>query len=121
MANLDGYWIGWLVDGYANQTSTVLDQIQEEIESRKIPMFGNRDKDEGIEVKRQEVDMWWRKDTPELFVSSKMDGVVSGSVATQDYGKSLWVHVWLERKDKKSFLATTGQKECIGQLSRRPW
>ena len=110
MANLDGYWIGWLVDGYAEQSSTVLDQIQEEIESRKIPMFGNRDKDEGIEVKRGEVDMWWRRDTPELFVSSKMDGVVSGSVATQDYGRSLWVHVWLERKDKKMFFGDNWAK-----------
>jgi len=39
-----------------------------------------------------------------------MDGVVSGSVATQDYGKSLWVHVWLERKDKKMFFGDNWAK-----------
>ena len=39
-----------------------------------------------------------------------MDGTVNASVATQDYGTSLWVHVWLEMKDEKMFLGDNWAK-----------
>ena len=66
-------------------------------------MYGNRGKDNGVKVESGTVDMWWRDDTPQLTITSEMDGVVKATVATQDYGTSLWVHVWLERKDEKMF------------------
>ena len=102
--NIDGYWRGWLIDDLGPQKIAVLGKIEQAINERRIPMYGNRDKDRGVKVESGTVDMWWRNDTPELTIISEMDGTVKASVATQDYGTSLWVHVWLERKDEKMFL-----------------
>jgi len=108
--NIDGYWRGWLIDDLGSQKVEVLEQIEKAINDRRIPMYGNRDKDEGVTVKSGTVDMWWRQDTPQLAITSEMDGTVKASVATQDYGNSLWIHVWLERKDEKMFFGDNWAK-----------
>ena len=107
---IDGYWRGWLIDNLGAQKSAVLAAIEQAIHDRRIPMYGNRDKDQGVEIKSGTVNMWWRSDTPELTITSEMDGTVNASVATQDYGTSLWVHVWVERKDEKMFFGDNWAK-----------
>ncbi|MCL0042937.1 hypothetical protein M1N17_00635 [Dehalococcoidia bacterium] len=107
---IDGYWHGWIIDNLGSERVAVLDKIEQAINDKNIPMHGNRDKDKGVEVKSGKVDMWWRRDTPELKIKSEMDGVVNARVATQDYGTSLWVHVWLERKDEKMFFGDNWAK-----------
>ena len=88
----------------------MLGKIEQAINERRIPMYGNRDKDQGVKIKSGTVNMWWRSDTPELKITSEMDGTVKASVATQDYGTSLWVHVWVERKDEKMFFGDNWAK-----------
>ena len=118
--NLDGYWRGWLIDDLGAQKNEMLNTIEQAIHDRKIPMYGNRDKDEGVEVVSGTVDMWWRGDTPQLSVKSEMDGAVKASVATQDYGTSLWVHVWFERKDWRKIISYVGDEmPTINQLVRK--
>lgn len=108
---IDGYWRGWLIDNLGPQKSAVLAAIEQAIHDRCIPMYGNRDRDQGVNVASGTVDMWWRNDTPQLTITSEMDGMVKATVATQDYGTSLWVHVWVERKDEKMFLGDNWAKQ----------
>ena len=108
--NLDGYWRGWLVDDLGSDKVAVLGKIEQAINEKRIPMYGNRDKDQGVKVESGVVDMWWRKDTPQLTITSEMEGTVKATVSTQDYGTSLWIHVWLERKDEKMFMGDNWAK-----------
>ena len=55
--NIDGYWRGWLVDDLGSQKEAVLRKIEGEINDRSIPMYGNRDKDQGVTVESGTVDM----------------------------------------------------------------
>ena len=103
MADLDlgpdyGYWSGWLVEDLADQKDVVFDQLEKAINDRKIPMYGNRKKDESVEVKRSTINMWFRSDTPQLEIKSEMDGVVKGWLCVQDYGTSLWISFRVEKQ-----------------------
>ncbi len=98
MADRPEYWVAWLVEGEGGQMKRAadsLDLIEAEIKKRRIPFTGDRARDEGITLKRITVDMWWRRDTPALYMRSHMDGSVNAEVAVQDYGSSLYVYLML--------------------------
>ena len=66
-------------------------------------MYGNRGREDSVSVTTSNVDMWWRRDTKQLTVTSEMDGTVVAKVITQDYGTSLWASVLLERDERDNW------------------
>jgi hypothetical protein len=101
-------WVGWLIDDLGDRRDEVVEQLKEAINKRNIPMYGNRDKTEKVEVKIGKANMWFRNDTPQLSVTSEMDGTVTAHIVVQDYGTSLWVAVTLRRGDRDNWAKSMG-------------
>ena len=97
------YWIGWLIDNLGHKNDEVFAHLEQAIHNRNIPMYGNRGKEDSVSVTTSNVDMWWRRDTKQLTVTSEMDGTVVAKVITQDYGTSLWASVLLERDERDNW------------------
>lgn len=76
------YWVGWLVDGLGGRETDVQQQLAAAIEARNIPKAS---------VRSGTVNMWWRKDSRFIDVSSSMDGTITTTVHVQEYGTSLFV------------------------------
>jgi len=96
MAERPEYWVAWLVNGAGKHAGEALNLIETEINNRQIPEVGNRERDEGISVKKSTVNMWWRSSTPALKMKSRMDGDVEAEIAAQDYGSSLYVYLMIK-------------------------
>lgn len=94
----DDFWIGWLVDGLGHRNDEIFTRLEQAIHNRNIPMHGNRGREESVSVSTGEVDMWWRRDSKQLTVTSELDGKVIAKVVSQDYGTSLWVAILFEMK-----------------------
>jgi hypothetical protein len=91
-------WVGWLTDDLGHRNDEVFAHIEQAIHSRKIPMHGQRDRTDSVKIETNNVDMWWRRDSKQLKVTSEMDGKVIANIISQDYGTSLWVGVTHERQ-----------------------
>ena len=135
MAERPEYWVAWLVDGEGGQIKRAaesLNLIEAEIKKRRIPQTGDRAHDEGISVNRITVNMWWRFDTPALYMKSEMDGEVVANVAGQDYGSSLYVYLkllgaqwdanWAKRMHFQAFRMSLNRavEDALDQLPDNP-
>ena len=85
---------------------------------RNIPMYGNRDREGSVSVVTRGVDMWWRRGSKQLIVTSEMDGTVIANVITQDYGTSLWVAILLEREERDNWAKSMAWAAFRGTLDR---
>ena len=99
----EDYWVGWLIDNLGHRNDEVFAHLEQAIHNRNIPMYGNRDRDSSVSVVTNNVDMWWRRGSKQLTVTSEMDGTVVAKVITQDYGTSLWVAILLERDERDNW------------------
>ncbi len=76
--------------------------------------------------------MWWRRDTPALYMRSHMDGSVNAEVAVQDYGSSLYVYLmlsgfewdanWAKRMHLQAFRMSLNRavEDALDQLPDNP-
>jgi hypothetical protein len=99
MAKYKDPWAGWLIDNLGHRNDEVFAHIEQAIHSRKIPMHGQRDRTDSVKIETNNVDMWWRRDSKQLKVTSEMDGKVIANIISQDYGTSLFVGLHVERQD----------------------
>ena len=93
----DEYWIGWLIDNLGHRNDEIFAHLEQAIHNRNIPMYGHRDRDDTVSVSTDDVNMWWRRNSKQLTVTSEVDGTAVAKVISQDYGTSLWVAVLIER------------------------
>lgn len=112
------HWIGWLIDDFADRSNEVYVYLQEAIVKRNIPMYGNRNKKGSVEIKPGTTDMWWRNDTPQISVTSELDGTVRAHIVVQDYGNSLWVAVRLERDERDNWAKSMAWSAFQSTLDR---
>ena len=91
------YWIGWLIDNLGHRNEEIFAHLEQAIHNRNIPKWGHRDRDDTVSVSTDNVNMWWRRDSKQLTVTSEVDGTAVAKIISQDYGTSLWVAVMLER------------------------
>jgi hypothetical protein len=75
-------WIGWLVDGQGGREEVFQKAFVAALEARDIPK---------CTIRTGTVNMWWRKDSRHIDVSSSLDGNVMGTIHVQEYGRSLWI------------------------------
>ena len=76
------YWVGWLVDDLGGREKEYADKLFEKVEARMIPKST---------AKRGILNMWWRKDSLYIDVTSSMDGAITSTIHVQEYGTSLFV------------------------------
>jgi hypothetical protein len=82
--NSDTLWNGYLVTDLLGQGETVISSLEKIIDSRNLPK---------VKRERQKLNMWWRKDSLCLDVTSEIDGSILCTVHIMDYGTSLFVGV----------------------------
>jgi hypothetical protein len=75
-------WTGWLVDGLGSRLDECKDAIVNTVKARNIPKS---------EVNLGTVNMWWRKDSRYIDVTSTLDGTIITTIHIQEYGTSLWI------------------------------
>ena len=79
----DKTWTGWLVDGMGGREKEVHEAIAEGLKARNMPK---------TEIRAGGgLNMWWRKDTLFIDVTSDMDGKFVATIHVQEYGASLFV------------------------------
>lgn len=78
----DKFWSGWLVDGLGGREAEVLDSLLAALDARNIPKAS---------IRHGNVNMWWRRDSLFIDVTSSMDGQITTTIHVQEYGTSLWV------------------------------
>jgi len=76
------YWTGWLIEGLGGKEAEFTSALEDTIQERRIP---------SSEVKRGTLNMWWRRDSRYIDVTSKMDGTITTTIHVQEYGSSLFV------------------------------
>ena len=114
----EDHWVGWLIDNLGHKNDEVFAHLERAINNRNIPMYGNRDREGSVSVVTSNVDMWWRRGSEQLTVTSEMDGTVIANVITQDYGTSLWVAVLLERDERDNWAKSMAWAAFRGTLDR---
>jgi len=75
-------WTGWLVDGLGGKEASVCESLLQALQAREIPKS---------KVRAGTVNMWWRRDSRCIDVTSNMDGDITATVHIQEYGTSLFV------------------------------
>lgn len=75
-------WDGWLVDDLGSQVETYQNALVSALQARNIPK---------CTVKIGVVNMWWRKDSRFIDVTSTLDGEIVCTIHIQEYGVSLWI------------------------------
>jgi hypothetical protein len=80
-------WDGWLVDGLGGQEEAYQKALVKALQSRNIPK---------CTVMAGAVNMWWRKDSRYIDVTSTLDGSITTTIHIQSYGTSLWIGRALE-------------------------
>lgn len=110
-------WTGWLVDGLGGQEQQVCETLLQALETRDIPKS---------RVRAGTVNMWWRRDSRFIDVTSNMDGDITATVHIQEYGTSLFVGraiaAWKQRNYYKrmasaAFLSTVDR--CVEEALER--
>lgn len=104
-------WTGWLVDDLGGREQEVCAALAQALEGRDIPKS---------KVRTGTLNMWWRRDSRFVDVTSNMDGDITATIHVQEYGTSLFVGravaAWKQRNYYKrmasvAFLWTVD--ECI--------
>lgn len=80
-------WDGWLVDGLGGHEESFQKALVEALEARGIPR---------CTIKTGTVNMWFRKNSHYIDVSSSLDSPILSTIHIQEYGTSLWVGRALE-------------------------
>ncbi|MFN0146540.1 MAG: hypothetical protein ACKVT1_08525 [Dehalococcoidia bacterium] len=75
-------WTGWLIDQLGGREEEVCAALATALEVRNIPK---------CKVRVGTVNMWWRRDSRCIDVTSNMDGDITVTVHVQEYGTSLFV------------------------------
>jgi len=75
-------WRGWLLDGLGGREEEVCAALALALTDREIPKS---------KVRSGTVNMWWRRDSRFIDVTSNMDGDITATVHVQEYGTSLFV------------------------------
>jgi hypothetical protein len=75
-------WVGWLVDGLGGREEEYWTTLAEALKARSMPRTS---------VKTGRVNMWWRKDSRYIDVTSQLDGEITTTIHVQEYGTSLWI------------------------------
>ncbi|MBP6786163.1 MAG: hypothetical protein KA170_01140 [Candidatus Promineofilum sp.] len=75
-------WDGWLVDDIGGQGEQYQNLLVGVVEKKSIPQ---------CTIKVGTVNMWWRKDSRFIDVSSTLDGTITTTIHIQDYGTGLWI------------------------------
>jgi hypothetical protein len=78
----DKSWRGWLVEGLGGQEVDAAQTLYEAIMARNIPK---------VAIRTGQVNMWWRRDSLFIDVTSSMDGTVTSTVHVQEYGANLFI------------------------------
>lgn len=75
-------WTGWLVDDLGGREQEYRDLLFATLEARRIPKAA---------IKAGSTNMWWRRDSLYIDVTSSMDGQITTTIHVQEYGSSLFV------------------------------
>lgn len=75
-------WTGWLIDGAGGREDEICRALEAALRAREIPKS---------EIKTVHHNMWWRRDSRKVEVTSALDSKVTVSVHVQEYGQSLWI------------------------------
>ncbi len=104
-------WTGWLVDQLGGREEEVCNALAKALDGRNIPK---------CKVRIGTANMWWRRDSRCIDVTSNMDGDITATIHVQEYGTSLFigraVAAWKQRNYYKrmasaAFLATVDR--CV--------
>ena len=74
----------WMIDGKTAQPGEVLERIAKVIEASRAPE---------LNIRREVLNMWWRKDSPAIALESKLERTMPlrGAIYAQGYGTTLVV------------------------------
>ena len=106
-ANKD--WVGWLVDGLSDRVEEYHKALAAALEARKIPK---------CVIQSGTVNMWWRKDSRHIDVTSSLDGTITCTIHTLEYGTSLWVGRALESYSQANYYKRMAASAFIETIDR---
>jgi len=107
--DVDKVWDGWLIDGLGGREEAFQKALVTTLETRNIPK---------CTVKAGTVNMWWRKDSRYIDVTSTLDGSVTSTIHIQEYGTSLWVGRALESTSQWNYYKRMATSAFIETIDR---
>lgn len=102
-------WDGWLIDGLGGQGEAFQKALVSALEARNIPK---------CTVKVGTVNMWWRKDSRYIDVTSALDGTITSTIHIQEYGTSLWIGRAVESYAQSNYYKRMAASAFIGTIDR---
>jgi hypothetical protein len=102
-------WDGWLVDGLGGQEEAYQKALVEALESRNIPR---------CTVTSGTVNMWWRKESRYIDVTSTLDGSITSTIHLQEYGTSLWIGRALEASSQYNYYKRMAASAFVETIDR---
>jgi len=102
-------WAGWLVDGLGGREEAYQKALVETLKSRDIPK---------CTVTAGTVNMWWRKDSRYIDVTSTMDGSIMSTIHIQEYGTSLWIGRALEASSQHNYYKRMAASAFVETIDR---
>jgi hypothetical protein len=78
----DKSWTGWLVNGLGGREAELVEILGTNLVNSDIPK---------TTVRGGTVNMWWRKDSRYVDVTSTLDGTITSTIHVQEYGRNLWI------------------------------
>ena len=102
-------WTGWLVDGLGGREESYQKVLVMALEARNIPK---------ATVKTGTVNMWWRKDSRYIDVTSNLDGMIISTIHIQEYGTSLWIGRAVESYSQSNYYKRMAASAFIETIDR---
>lgn len=78
----DKTWTAWLIADAAGNEGPYVDALLAALNAAQIPK---------ATIRAGTLNMWWRKDSRYIDVTSTMDGSITSTIHVQEYGTSLFV------------------------------
>jgi hypothetical protein len=102
-------WDGWLIDDLGGREEAFQKALVAALEARNIPE---------CTVKSGTVNMWWRKDSRCIDITSALDGTITSTIHMQEYGTSLWIGRAAESYSQSNYYKRMAASAFIGTVDR---
>ncbi len=102
-------WSGWLIDNLGSRIDDCQKAIVATISARNIPQS---------KVSTGTVNMWWRRDSRYVDVTSTLDGTITTTIHIQEYGTSLWVGRAVESFSQSNYYKRMAASAFVETIDR---
>lgn len=105
----DKFWAGWLVEGLGGKEKEFRDTLEAVLKARKMPK---------AQVNTGYVNMWWRRDSLYVDITSGLDGTITTTVHLQEYGTSLFIGRAAESEHQSNYYKRMASSALLETVDR---